>query len=115
MASPRSRIMAGELSLWWLVPVVVVQFVLGWRRVRAYLRYFQQEGYDPLRFGRWSGVRSLIDPAFWLSMIAVWAVPWLPLVTVIGFVAGAWLLAAGQPDPMRSGKITLKMTWRATR
>jgi UDP-N-acetylmuramoyl-tripeptide--D-alanyl-D-alanine ligase len=31
------------------------------------------------------------------------------------FVAGASVLALAQPDPRRSGKITLKMTWRAVR
>jgi UDP-N-acetylmuramoyl-tripeptide--D-alanyl-D-alanine ligase len=107
--------MAGDLSLWWLVPVVVIQFFMGWRRLLAYLRYFQQDGYEALRFLRWSGVRSLTDPAFWLSIGAVWLVPYLPLWTVLAFVAGTCLLAAGQPDPRHSGKITLKMTWRAKR
>ena len=35
----------------------------------AYLRYFQQEGYEQLRFLRWTNVRSLTDPAFWLSLV----------------------------------------------
>jgi UDP-N-acetylmuramoyl-tripeptide--D-alanyl-D-alanine ligase len=107
--------MAGDLSLWWLVPVAAAQAAIGWRRLLAYLRYLQQEGYEPLRFLRWSGVQSLTDPAFWLSIVAVWVSPVLPLATVLFFVAGSSLLAAGQPDPRRSGKIPLKMTWRARR
>jgi UDP-N-acetylmuramoyl-tripeptide--D-alanyl-D-alanine ligase len=107
--------MAGDLSLWWLVPVVALQGVLGWRRLLGYLRYFQQEGYEAIRFLRWGGVRSLTDPAFWLSIGAVWLAPYWPLWSVIVFVAGSAVLVAGQPDPRRSGKIALKMTWRATR
>ncbi len=64
---------------------------------------------------RWSGVRSLTDPAFWLSIVAVWTVPYRPVWTILAFLAGSALLIAGQPDPTRSGKITLKMTWRARR
>ena len=101
-----SRTMAGELSLWWLVPVLAVQCLRsGWRRLLAYLRYFQQEGYEPLRFLRWSGVRSLTDPAFWLSIargldgaVSAAAGP------SSSFVAGTCLLAAGQPDPETLGQ-----------
>jgi UDP-N-acetylmuramoyl-tripeptide--D-alanyl-D-alanine ligase len=107
--------MAGEPSLWWLVPVAAVQGALGWRRLLAYLRYFQQEGYEAIRFMRWSGVRSLTDPAFWLSVAAVWLVPQAPRWAALAFIVGSGILYAGQPDPRRSGKITLKMTWRAKR
>ena len=41
---------------------------LVWARLLAYLRYFQQEGYEHLRFLKWANVRSLTDPAFWLSV-----------------------------------------------
>lgn len=111
-----------ELSLWAL-PIVVAEVVVGWRRLLAYLRYFQQEGYDARRFLAWTGIRPLTDPALFLAAACAWLSfdPGAPgnegwsgwsagLFTVLAAV-----LAVGQPDPRTSGKITLKMTWRATR
>lgn len=99
----------------WVVPVVAAQVVLTWRRLLAYLRYYQQEGYEASRFLKWTGIRPFTDPAFWLALAASWlcytSVTW----SAVLFIAGAIVLAAGQPDPRRTGKITLKMTWRATR
>ena len=51
--------------------VTAAQAFLTWRRVLGYLRYFQQEGYEHLRFLRWVNVRSLTDPAFWLAIVSV--------------------------------------------
>ena len=102
----------------WLLPVVAAQVVIVWRRLLAYLRYFQQESYDRARLLAWTGTRSLTDPAFWLSVAAAWAWDRGILSTAVVsllFTAVGLVLAAGQPDPRRSGKITLKMTWRATR
>src|SRR6476660_7380516 len=62
---------------------------LAWRRVLAYLRYFQQEGYEALRFVRWTGVRPLTDPAVWLA-IASWVVG--SAAAVVLFAAGAVVL-----------------------
>ena len=42
-----------------LLAWVVAQAYLTWRRLFAYLRYFQQDGYDAVRFLRWLRVRSL--------------------------------------------------------
>jgi UDP-N-acetylmuramoyl-tripeptide--D-alanyl-D-alanine ligase len=99
----------------WVVPVVAAQVVLTWRRLLAYLRYYQQEGYEAARFLKWTGIRPFTDPAFWLAFAASWL--WYTSVTwsAVLCIAGAIVLAAGQPDPRRTGKITLKMTWRATR
>ena len=88
---------------------------LVWRRLLAYLRYFQQEGYDPVRFLRWVHARSLGDPALWLSVVAGLAMTAAPWSAAWLFVLGAVGLGLAQPDPRRSGKITLKMTWRAWR
>ncbi|MGE3509430.1 MAG: Mur ligase family protein [Vicinamibacterales bacterium] len=102
---------------WWALPVVAVQVALAWRRMLAYLRYFQQEGYDYRRFVAWTGLRPFTDPALWLTALSVWLLTVLrtPGAAAALFVVGAIALAAGQPDPRTSGKITLKMTWRATR
>jgi UDP-N-acetylmuramoyl-tripeptide--D-alanyl-D-alanine ligase len=99
----------------WMPIVAAAQAYLTTRRMLAYLRYFQQEGYEHVRFLRWVNVRSLTDPAFWLSIIAAFLFLWAPTTALIGFVAGALILGAGQPDPRRSGKVLLKLTWRATR
>jgi UDP-N-acetylmuramoyl-tripeptide--D-alanyl-D-alanine ligase len=99
----------------WMPIVAAAQTFLTARRVLGYLRYFQQEGYEHLRFLRWVNVRSLTDPAFWLSIATAFLFLWAPTAAVIGFVAGALILGIGQPDPRRSGKVLLKLTWRATR
>ena len=99
----------------WMPIVAAAQTFLTWRRVLGYLRYFQQEGYEHLRFLRWVNVRSLTDPAFWLSIATAFLFLWAPTAALVCFVAGALILGTGQPDPRRSGKVLLKLTWRATR
>lgn len=101
----------------WLVlgAAGVVSARLLWVRLLAYLRYFQQEGYEPLRFLTWANVRSLTDPGFWLAVGAWWLTARRPWLAGLAFVAGGLALARLQPDPRRSGKIPLRMTWRATR
>jgi len=99
----------------WIPIVAVAQTFLTWRRVLGYLRYFQQEGYEHLRFLRWANIRSLTDPAFWLSIATAFLFLWTPTLALVSFVAGALILGFGQPDPRRSGKVLLKLTWRATR
>jgi UDP-N-acetylmuramoyl-tripeptide--D-alanyl-D-alanine ligase len=103
-------------SFWpWLPLIAVAQTWLAWRRLLAYLRYFQQEGYEHARFLRWTNVRSLTDPAFWLAIGCGFLCTLAPRAAVAIFVAGALLFALAQPDPRRSGKIRLTLTWRATR
>lgn len=99
----------------WMPVLAVAQAYLTWRRALAYLRYFQQEGYEHVRFLRWANIRSLTDPAFWLSIGTAFLFLWFPTVALVAFVAGAMVLGSGQPDPRRSGKVLLKLTWRATR
>jgi UDP-N-acetylmuramoyl-tripeptide--D-alanyl-D-alanine ligase len=88
---------------------------LEWRRLLAYLRYFQQEGYEALRFLRWTNIRFLLDPAVWVAAAAAFLLTDYPLSAAALFILGLSGLALLQPDPRRSGKIQLKMTWRATR
>jgi UDP-N-acetylmuramoyl-tripeptide--D-alanyl-D-alanine ligase len=98
-----------------LVALSVLLALLVWRRLLGYLRYFQQEGYEAVRFLRWVNVRSLTDPALWLSLGAAALLPAAPKAALALWVAGIGVLAAGQPDPRRTGKIRLKLTWRAAR
>ncbi len=103
-------------SFWpWLPLIAFTQTWLTWRRLLAYLRYFQQEGYEHARFVRWANVRSLTDPAFWLAIGCGFLGVIAPRTAVAIFVAGALLFVLAQPDPRRSGKIRLTLTWRATR
>ena len=103
-------------SFWpWLPLLAVAQIYLTWRRVLAYLRYFQQEGYEHVRFLTWANVRSLTDPAFWLAVVAALLALFAPLAAASGFIVGAVMLGALQPDPRHTGKIPLRLTWRARR
>jgi UDP-N-acetylmuramoyl-tripeptide--D-alanyl-D-alanine ligase len=107
----------------WAIPVAAMQVVVGWRRLLAYLRYFQQEGYDARRFLTWTGVRPLTDPGIFVAAACAWLAydrgapgnAGATTTSAVLFLAAAGILAVGQPDPRSVGKITLKMTWRATR
>ncbi|MEQ1909794.1 MAG: UDP-N-acetylmuramoyl-tripeptide--D-alanyl-D-alanine ligase [Vicinamibacterales bacterium] len=103
-------------EFWPWVPVLSAAFLfLACWRLLAYLRYFQQEGYDHLRFLRWVSVRSLTDPAFWLAIASAFLFLLDTLLAVVLFTVGAVVLALVQPDPRISGKIPLRLTWRARR
>jgi UDP-N-acetylmuramoyl-tripeptide--D-alanyl-D-alanine ligase len=98
-----------------LLVVLASSAMLGWHRALGYLRYFQQDGYSRARFLRWVHLRPLTDPALWLSAVAIWLALRSPFLAATVFAAGAAGLALAQPDPRRSGKIQLKLTWRASR
>jgi UDP-N-acetylmuramoyl-tripeptide--D-alanyl-D-alanine ligase len=103
-------------SFWPWIPIIAATHTfLVWRRHLAYLRYFQQEGYEHLRFLRWANVRSLTDPAFWLALVCAFLAAASPRAATVAFVIGAIVLGMAQPDPRRSGKIALRLTWRAQR
>ena len=97
------------------IALAVVSAVIGWQRLLAYLRYFQQEGYEAVRFLRWVHVRPLLDPALWIIAAALWLAPGRPFLAVTLFIVGGLTAAVIQPDPRRSGKIHLNLTWRAMR
>jgi UDP-N-acetylmuramoyl-tripeptide--D-alanyl-D-alanine ligase len=105
------------LSKFWIALLLVAgaQAYLTCLRLIAYLRYFQQEGYEYLRFIKWVKARSAADPAAWLSLACAFLVPRSAPGSVAVFVAGALLLVMAQPDPRQSGKVPLRMTSRATR
>jgi UDP-N-acetylmuramoyl-tripeptide--D-alanyl-D-alanine ligase len=119
-------------GLFLLLLLFAAHSLLTWRRLLAYLRYFQQEGYEHLRFIRWVKLQPLTDPALWLAVGSALLAggpsrlsPALgalrldltgrQLIAILVFIAGALLFAVLEPDPRRSGKVTLKLTWRATR
>ncbi len=103
-------------SFWpWLPLLAVAQLYLTWRRTLGYLRYFQQEGYEHLRFLRWANVRPFTDPAFWLAVATAFLALWFPRLSASLYGGGAVLFAVLQPAPRRSGKIPLRLTWRAWR
>jgi UDP-N-acetylmuramoyl-tripeptide--D-alanyl-D-alanine ligase len=85
------------------------------RRLLAYLRYFQQEGYEAIRFLKWARFRSLTDPALWVALSGWLLFPASPRLSVLMYVGAATVLGLFQPDPRKSGKIPLRLTWRATR
>ena len=89
---------------------------LVWRRLLAYLRYFQQEGYEHLRFLRWINVRSLTDPAFWLAIVCAFGFLWTPIAAVVA-VSGWAHSCSASFSPTRAGRarFALRLTWRATR
>src|SRR5262245_13630792 len=99
----------------WMIAGVVAVAYLVWRRLLTYLRYQQQEGYEAGRFLRWTHVRSLVDPAVWLAIASVVLFARAPISVTAAFGLGAVLLGIVQPDPRRSGKIPLRLTWLATR
>jgi UDP-N-acetylmuramoyl-tripeptide--D-alanyl-D-alanine ligase len=103
-------------EFWPWVPILTAAYTyIVWRRLLAYLRYFQQEGYEHLRFLRWVSVRSLTDPAFWVAIVSAFLFLLDPLLAVVLFTAGCVVLGLVQPDPRHSGKIPLRLTWRARR
>jgi UDP-N-acetylmuramoyl-tripeptide--D-alanyl-D-alanine ligase len=103
-------------EFWPWVPILTAAFTyVAWRRLLAYLRYFQQEGYEHVRFLRWANVRSLTDPAFWVAVVSAFLFLLDPVIAVVLFTVGAIVLGLVQPDPTRSGKIVLRLTWRARR
>ncbi len=107
--------MSGRNFWLFAAAIAAAQANLIWHRLLAYLRYFQQEGYDAARFVQWVRLRSTLDPAFWLSIACALLVTGRPVWSVGAFLAGSILLGLKQPDPRASGKIPLRLTWRARR
>ena len=100
---------------WFFGLIGMAHAYLVWHRLIAYLRYFQQEGYEALRFAGWAKLRSLTDPALWLSLVSMLVCARSAPAAAALFAAGVLLFVRLQPDPRRSGKVPLRLTWRATR
>lgn len=86
------------------------------RRLLHYLRYFQQDNYEGLRFLRWVVKKHLFDKkgasvALLCGLLAFLGMPalWVSLVGSAALVA----LALWLEDPRRNGKLRLHMTNRA--
>ena len=88
---------------------------LAWHRLLAYLRYFQQEAYEPLRFLRWARVRSLGDPAAYAAVAGFLIAIRHPYLAALFFAAATMIVGFAQPDPITTGKIRLNLTPRARR
>jgi len=95
-----------------------------YRRILAYLRYFQQEEYDGQRFLAWYRRYRAFDRrgsaicllAFGLTVVLANVAT--PLFALLGWLLGAGALAGvawREDDPRTTGKITLKITQRARR
>lgn len=104
----------------------VAATVFTQRRLLSYLRYYQQEEYNDTRFTAWLAEKSALDSrgatvalltgliAALSSFLASCSV-WTLLISVVG---GGSLLCVSflvEGDPRTSGKLTLKMTERATK
>jgi UDP-N-acetylmuramoyl-tripeptide--D-alanyl-D-alanine ligase len=106
-------------------PVWILSFgilVFGWKRVLAYLRYYQQEEYSSKRFWNWLKEKRAFDTRGSLVVIAVAILTWVIhgyLVSIIIAGLGAAALCAitlyYEEDPRKAGKIKLSMTDRATK
>lgn len=111
--------MAGKLAVLLFIFGVIL---LTHRRLLSYLRYFQQEEYNEVRFKGWLNEKNAFDRrggAIALA-VALSAVVWThPAWTVISGVLGAVALYVVshliEGDPRTSGKLTLKMTQRASK
>lgn len=108
------------LSLFVIATGSILFFV---RRGLRYLRYFQQEEYNPSRFTRWFLEKRTFDRRGTAIAFSTWiatllgAQANLPLSLPMSLVAAGGLVAIAfrEEDPRKVGKLTLKMTQRATR
>ncbi|MDZ4785749.1 MAG: UDP-N-acetylmuramoyl-tripeptide--D-alanyl-D-alanine ligase [bacterium] len=95
----------------------VVIFFL-YKRMLQYLRFFQQEEYKTARFIDWYYNRWAFDKkGSTIILIALFAYVLFSITPWIFVVAALLLLgiALTEEDPKRDGKVTLKMTQRASR
>lgn len=111
--------MLGSLSI---VILAVALLSFGHRRIRSYLRYFQQEEYSSTRFLAWLSQRRAFDTrgTAVMALLAILSVllpgPWL--VPLWSASAAALLLAVVfvvEDDPLTAGKLKLNMTQRASK
>lgn len=98
----------------WLL-LLTFSFVL-YRRGLRYLRYLQQEDYTPLRFIRWFFRHRLMDTHFSALLLASACLgSYYPQIAPLFASLLAVALSLYEENPLRMGKITLKMTARAKR
>lgn len=108
-----------SLPVWILIGA---SLFFGWRRILAYLRYYQQEEYSNKRFWNWLRVKRAFDTRGTLTVVGVAAVSWVipqSLVHVLVAIVGATILCTIvlvlEENPRTSGKIKLALTQRASK
>lgn len=93
-------------------------FVFSYHRLLRYLRFYQQEEYSSLRFLRWGWRNRAYDrKGTAVVCAAAIAYPWInaPLSLAAASALALAIVAWNEEEPRRRGKLTLKMTERATR
>lgn len=92
------------------------------KRSWRYLQFFQQEEYTATRFLDWYWKKQAFDRKGTISVVLVFILSLLliksPLLLMLVSFAGAarlYWIARSEDDPRQSGKITLKVTARASR
>jgi UDP-N-acetylmuramoyl-tripeptide--D-alanyl-D-alanine ligase len=102
-----------------IVAIAVGSIVFTVRRALRYLRYFQQEEYYPDRFTRWYLEKKAFDTRGSICAIAAFVATLglskFSLLWGIGGAIALAMIAFREEDPRQVGKLTLKMTERATR
>ena len=99
------------------LPLVVSGAYFFWKRIHQYLRFLQQEEYDPRRFLNWVLQNKFFDCKAAMAIIGSLplAVPSFIIsafhVLPVFFIYVGW----SEPDPRTAGKIKLKLTERAKR
>jgi UDP-N-acetylmuramoyl-tripeptide--D-alanyl-D-alanine ligase len=102
--------------------LIVAILAFAWRRTLSYLRYFQQEEYNPTRFIAWIQSNRAFDTrgslVLLLALIAHLAFPGSGASLLIALASAATLVVVAygiEGDPRTTGKIRLNMTERATK
>jgi UDP-N-acetylmuramoyl-tripeptide--D-alanyl-D-alanine ligase len=110
------------LSTFSLFFIVLSSFWFIRCRTLRYLRYLQQEEYDPKRFVSWFFRHRAFDKkgsplafiAWGIAEVVGSSIP-LNILMRIAVAVGLSVIAALEIDPRKQGKITLKLTERASR
>ena len=102
--------------------LIVAILAFAWRRTISYLRYFQQEEYNPTRFIAWIKSNRAFDTrgslVLLLALIAHIIFPGSGASFLITLLSAATLFVVAyviEGDPRTTGKIRLNMTERATK
>ncbi len=101
-----------------LILITTAGLFFSRRRLLSYLRYYQQQEYDSGRYLHWIFEQRAFDRRGSVVALAAFGASALLNFSFSVAVAGSALLgivAACEEDPRKKGKITLKMTERATR
>ena len=101
-----------------ILPIILGSFWFIKHRLLRYLRYFQQEEYDPRRFFQWLIRYKAFDKKGSLMAFSAACIDWILGNSLLVSLCGAAFLigiAAFEENPFKQGKLRLKMTERAVR